>query len=241
MSPTLTQFLRRNGFRFLLLGLLLLTASKKNLRFHIDMQAPGLTSGKDQAAHLSQGDNKAEARSRSSVLQWNGWRFWKRSPDRKSRRQAYSEPVWKLDPEAQDAFVRRFARVAIAERKRYGIPTSFILAHGLLQSQAGYDLRVTRGNNYFGIPCTPDWRGATIEVDGTCYRAYETAWMSFRDHSLFLTQGPYKLAKRPDSLDFAGWIESLKASGYPFPSGLPDAMQQLIEDIPLSVLDEQDQ
>jgi len=39
--------------------------------------------------------------------------------------------------EDQLAYLKRFARVAIAERKKFGLPSSLILAVSLLHSTAG--------------------------------------------------------------------------------------------------------
>jgi len=158
-----------------------------------------------------------------------------------TRRKVVSNWRTPIDPQAQDAFIRRFAHVAIAERKKFGVPSSLILANGLLQSQAGYNQRVRRGNNYFALPCTPDWRGATMTIAGECYRAYDTAWMSFRDHSLFVAKGPYAPQHYLLDSDYEGWIKQLVANGYPVSAEYAEHLIKRIEQLQLFTIDQQEE
>ncbi len=102
-----------------------------------------------------------------------------------SRPQAAPEPV--VDKPAAVAFIRRFENVAVSERKKFGIPSSILLACAYVNSTAGKADWVNRTNNFFALPCEPDWEGETATINGKCLRRYESAWASFRDFSIFLT------------------------------------------------------
>lgn len=245
MQEVVTAFIRKNIVRLIVLGLLIFVATRKHIRFHINLSEPAMAMESKQkplGGPPIEDTGRAAKKQEASVLEpfQLGW-FGKKKTEKGSQPQK-GGASWRapLDPQAQDAFIRRFAHVAIAERKKFGIPSSLILAHGLLQSRAGYDRRVERGNNYFGLPCTPDWRGATITIEGTCYRAYETAWMSFRDHSLFLAKGPYAPQRPLLNSDYEGWIKELIANGYPAPSGYGEQVVELIERLQLFTIDQQE-
>ena len=247
MQEIVTAFIRKNIVRLVVVGLLIFVATRKHIRFHINLSEPAVaveTTQKPPATPPAEGMGRTVEKQEASVLErfQLGW-FGKKQTGKGNRPSKEAATDWRapLDPQAQDAFIRRFAHVAIAERKKFGVPSSLILAHGLLQSRAGYDHRVRRGNNYFGLPCTPDWRGATITVDGTCYRAYETAWMSFRDHSVFVTQGPYAPEQMLLDSDYEGWIEQLVANGYPISAAYAERMIELIEQLQLFTIDQQEE
>jgi len=237
MQQQTTQFLRKNLWRLLLVILLLVVASKKDMRFHLNLNHPAPTSSDSSTSAKPIATNHSKTEKASIIEQFQFRLF----PGRRRSKAtgASTDPVPELDPEAQDAFVRRFARVAITERKKFGIPSSYILANGLLHSRAGYDPRVQLGNNYFGIPCTPDWRGATIQVGGSCYRAYETPWMSFRDHSLFVATGPHSPDQHPLPTDYVGWADATITKGYPANKRYEKAIVGLIEELQLFLIDEQ--
>ena len=124
----------------------------------------------------------------------------------------------------KEEFLDRFYHVAKNEQEKFGIPASIILANGLLHSLGGGRDYTLQGNNYFGIPCTKDWDGATGNYYGKCIRKYDSAWMSFRDHSLFLNQmEPSRLLRSADYKQWAAFIDGL---GY---SGIPNLGTRLIE------------
>ncbi len=108
------------------------------------------------------------------------------------------------------AFVRRFESVAISERKKFGIPASVILACAYLNSAAGKAEGVGQTNNFFALPCSPEWEGEKANVGGRCLRRYETAWASFRDFSIYLTsQDWYGSVKKSAGKDWQKWAKEL--------------------------------
>ncbi len=134
--------------------------------------------------------------------------------------------VWRpdqLSAERVRAFVDRFAHVAAAEEKKFGIPSAIILANGLYHSRGGTSVLVARGNNYFALPCTSRWEGAALRLEGKCYRSYDNAWLSFRDHSLWLARWSAGLSAN----DLAGWAALLEREVYGEP-GLGGRLVELI-------------
>jgi LysM repeat protein len=125
--------------------------------------------------------------------------------------------------QAQDsayrAYIVQFAPLAIAEQQRSGVPAAIKLAQGLLESGAGTGDLTRRSNNHFGIKCKNTWTGERAYHDddarGECFRAYETAEASYRDHSDFLrANGRYAFLFSLPPDDYRGWAEGLKKAGY---------------------------
>jgi len=116
-------------------------------------------------------------------------------------------------------YINKYSAVAVSEMQRTGIPASITLAQGMLESGYGRSSLATKGNNHFGIKCHSNWTGARIYHDdnrrGECFRAYNSALESYRDHSEFLVNGSryselFKLSKT----DYRGWAHGLKKAGY---------------------------
>jgi flagellum-specific peptidoglycan hydrolase FlgJ len=80
--------------------------------------------------------------------------------------------IIEFDESEVNAFVRRFAKVAIAENKKFNIPASVLLSVALLESEAGNNVAAKTQNNYFG---------ATMGK-----KPFSTAWENWRAHSLYL-------------------------------------------------------
>ena len=144
-----------------------------------------------------------------------------------------------IDEKTVEAYLKRFAHVAISERKKYGVPSSIILANGLFHSFAGSRDIAQSGNNHFGIKCSSDWQGDKLTFQNHCYRIYENAWMSFRDHSLFVTSGQNSDLLQLGPIDYKSWANELDKIGF---SEFPDLAENLIaiiEKYDLSQLDYQ--
>jgi LysM repeat protein len=116
-------------------------------------------------------------------------------------------------------YINKYSAVAVSEMQRTGIPASITLAQGMLESGYGRSTLATKGNNHFGIKCHSTWTGARIYHDdnrkGECFRAYNSALESYRDHSEFLVNGSryselFKLSKT----DYRAWAHGLKKAGY---------------------------
>ncbi len=139
-------------------------------------------------------------------------------------------------------YVGRWAGTAVHEMKRSGVPASVTLAQGLLESAAGQSELARQGNNHFGIKCHSAWTGAEFhkdaEIKDECFRAYNDASESFRDHSDFLRyQDRYRFLFDLEPTDYKGWAEGLKKAGYATDPAYPRKLVKLIEEYELFVYD----
>ena len=141
-------------------------------------------------------------------------------------------------------YIGQFKNIAMNNMKVYGIPASIILAQGILESGAGRgDLAVT-ANNHFGIKCHVDWTGESVRHDDDasqeCFRKYNEASESYRDHSLFLTgRGRYSSLFNLSKSDYKGWAKGLRAAGYATDPRYPDKLISYIERYDLGQYDAQ--
>jgi flagellum-specific peptidoglycan hydrolase FlgJ len=143
-----------------------------------------------------------------------------------------------INEETKRGFLKHFHQVAVAERKKYGIPASIILANALLQSYAGKRDVTLKNFNHFALPCNFNWSGESEKVDGKCYRKYENAWTSFRDHSVFITSGKFAKLRNLSNYDYKAWATGLEKLGYPSDiTHLADRLIEIIEQYELEQLD----
>ena len=120
--------------------------------------------------------------------------------------------------QAYQEYFNQYRDIAIEQMMRYHIPASITLAQGVFESGAGKSELATRGNNHFGIKCN-GWSGRRVFHDddqlGECFRAYDSAFESYEDHSKFLTSSQrYRSLFNLDITDYRGWARGLKAAGY---------------------------
>ncbi|MFN0174903.1 MAG: glucosaminidase domain-containing protein [Saprospiraceae bacterium] len=135
-----------------------------------------------------------------------------------------------------EAFLKRFAQVAVSERKKFGIPASVILAAAYANSLAGQHETALAANNFFLLSNADDWEGETAQIGGKTIRKYETAWASFRDFSIHLSsQEWFGSLKKSAGKDCRKWVEKLGMEG------VADSkkMQKVIEAYRLKELDAQ--
>ena len=115
-------------------------------------------------------------------------------------------------------YIDQYKDIAIEQMMKYRIPASITLAQGVFESGAGRSMLAIKGNNHFGIKCH-GWRGRSVyyddDSDNECFRAYESAYDSYEDHSKFLVSGQrYRSLFSLKITDYRGWARGLKAAGY---------------------------
>jgi flagellum-specific peptidoglycan hydrolase FlgJ/LysM repeat protein len=142
-----------------------------------------------------------------------------------------------------EEYLSRFSSIAQEEMRLYGIPASITLAQGILESNSGKGRLSIEANNHFGIKCH-DWTGAKIYHDDDalqeCFRKYNDAKYSYRDHSLFLTtRKRYSKLFDLDKDDYKAWAKELKAAGYATDKHYPNKLISLIERYELYNLDKE--
>ena len=141
-------------------------------------------------------------------------------------------------PSVQEQYIAKYSTVAVAEMYRSGVPASITLAQGLLESGSGKSRLATEGNNHFGIKCHNTWKGKTMLADddakGECFRVYDSAAESFRDHSDFLRyRDRYKFLFEFETTDYKAWAHGLKKAGYATDPSYATKLIKYIEDYEL--------
>lgn len=134
---------------------------------------------------------------------------------------------------SSSGYVERFKDIAIEEMMKTGIPASITLAQGMLESASGNSTLAREANNHFGIKCHSGWTGKTILKDddaaGECFRYYNSAEESYRDHSEFLKRSHYAFLFDLDRDDYKGWAKGLKKAGYATNPRYPELLISLVE------------
>lgn len=236
-------YLNRHWFKFGVIGILLYAFFSKDLSFKIELQAPdeahppaveeqALPAPAVRRSTLTDNRLLSERKSVTDRLKL----FWSGGAE-----EDVDMPMIRIlsqVPESEiKSFLHRFIPVAEDEQKKYGIPASIILANALLFSAGGESGLSREGHNYFALPCTPDWQGETGRHNGQCYRYYENAWMSFRDHSLYLTTGAMARLRSLGADDYRAWAKALEAANYGAMPQLAAQLIKVIEAYDLSVHD----
>ena len=116
-------------------------------------------------------------------------------------------------------YIDIYKNIAIAEMKRSGIPASITLAQGILETENGNSDLVRRSNNHFGIKCKSTWTGESVthtdDAPNECFRKYNSAWDSYKDHSDYLKNTPrYASLFQLAASDYKGWAYGLRKAGY---------------------------
>jgi flagellum-specific peptidoglycan hydrolase FlgJ len=141
----------------------------------------------------------------------------------------------------QEAYIKRFAKVAQNEMHQFGIPASITLAQGLLESQAGKSPLATKNKNHFGIKCFSKncqkghCSNFTDDSHKDFFRIYATAWDSFRAHSQFLQNKRY--AHLIGEQDYRIWAKGLARAGYATDKQYANKLIRLIESLELERYD----
>lgn len=214
------DYLARNWYKVALAILLLFIILKKDLSLQLRLQAPtgepteqprrppereqARQPERERLSESAPATPAPELPSREEEFDLSGS---DRSSDRSARLDRIAEAT-------KRAFRQRFAHVAVSERKKFGIPASLIMGHAFLLSQAGQSEPARTSNNFFALPCTADWQGPRRQAGGACFRRYDKAWTSFRDHSLFLTTGRLAKLRRLHNDDYRGWAHALEKAGF---------------------------
>lgn len=133
-----------------------------------------------------------------------------------------------------EEYISMYKDIAVIEMHAYGIPASITLAQGILESSNGNSRLAKEGNNHFGIKCKSDWTGKTIYVDddapNECFRAYNSALESFKDHSEFLKSNwRYNDLFKLQLTDYKGWADGLRKAGYATNPKYHEILVNLIE------------
>jgi hypothetical protein len=146
---------------------------------------------------------------------------------------------WTQNNATTIAYIAQYKAIAMKEMKRTGVPASITLAQAILESNSGESNLAKNHNNHFGIKCKSDWTGAKAYQDDDakqeCFRAYDNAEVSFKDHSNFLKNRPnYVDLFLLDPVDDTAWAYGLKKAGYATATDYPKKLLKIIDDYELA-------
>lgn len=239
-SP-MAAYLQRNWFKIGIAILLVFILLKKDLTFSVNMRAPA-----EQSKEQQQGPVQKAKKEKSQELMTEAQVTSEKSKptlfdlsvfgSKKNAPRAL-EALQKVEDAVVQSYLKRFARVAVSESEKFGIPASIILANAALQSHAGQRPIAQKSNNHFALPCTPDWQGASEEVDGKCFRTYENAWTSFRDHSYYITTGRMAALKQLKNSDYKTWAKALENGDFSNDADYAMQLIKVVEKYELTKLD----
>ncbi|MFK7808265.1 MAG: glucosaminidase domain-containing protein [Saprospiraceae bacterium] len=224
MQSTLTtanvrDYIRMHWFKILMIGMIVFIFLRKDLSFTINLNNPDATEQEivplkeevhqqqttKKAAPMTANQEIAKAKSSSLFDMLPSISFGGREDAKPKQNE-----IAKVNEATKEAYINRFAKVAISERKKYGVPASIIMANAFLHSVSGTRDMTVVGNNHFGLPCTTNWKGESATYNDACYRHYENAWTSFRDHSLYLTTGSTKDFVKMGTRDYKSWASAME-------------------------------
>jgi len=140
----------------------------------------------------------------------------------------------KVTTEMVLAYIDQYKGIAQDNMRQFGIPSSIILAQGILESGAGTGTLCVQANNHFGIKCHKEWTGPSVRHDDDaaqeCFRKYDDPEQSFRDHADFLrSRKRYASLFDLEIMDYVAWANGLKQAGYATDPGYPSKLAGLIE------------
>ena len=249
------SYLQLNWFKLTLLGMLVFVFLRKDLSFQFNINSPSHIEqnsprGTEQMPINDKGKkgellthkkaipktdigNRAKT-SQTTVLSAIDFPSFSRSTPEESA----AAELAQVDKKTKERYISRFGHVALSESKKYGIPASIILANAILHSSYGQGDLARNGNNHFKIPCTNKWLGESGTYHDACYRHYENAWSSFRDHSLYLTSGRFAKLRQLPANDYRAWAKALEELNYS--DIYNDLAKRLIQIIELSNLQAMD-
>ena len=235
----LVSFAGRHWLRLLIVGVALFLLSDKQVNFNLRLGAPSAPKTVTPAPAHAPAAAPAANHERPVLTDAEPEKpAAARAPEKAGFLERFnlfgsSEPsaydrLTRREEQVIAAFVRRFSNVAQVEQEKFGIPASIILASALLHGQAGEAPPAKTYLNYFALGCQDEWSGATGRIGGRCVRAYENAWTSFRDHSLYLTSGKYEAMTQFSETDYRRWAAGLQELGF---NDNDDLAKQLLQTI----------
>jgi flagellum-specific peptidoglycan hydrolase FlgJ len=244
------SFFTKNWQKVTLLLVIILVFSYKDLTIHFDLSSPFRSHNaapptiEEQFKNGTQGNvnqgftEKVQKDSRKQTFSLFPFLFGS-SEKSKSKVPKTLEGTFKdVKKSKKVAYIKRYSHIAVEEMKQFGIPASIILGQALLHGQAGTGDLSTKANNHFSITCGSSWDGKIYEIQNICYRSYQSAWKSFRDHSELITKGRFIDLKQYSATDYKKWASGLQEKGYSTDKKYAELLTQIIRDFGLDKFDE---
>ena len=226
-SSFIFSFLKRNWFQVSLGILVLYAILKKDLSFSVNLESP---------PPIEQTVKQKREKVMTDLFTENNAKNDKLNilPGEPS---GFSNNLSTISEDDKVKYLKRFAHVAISEKEKFNIPASVILASALLHSRAGTSDFSKNGFNQFSIKCGNDWSGQRKLIEGNCLRKYKSAWLSFRDHSQYITSGKFEALQRLGSKEYKKWSKGLEELNFSNEKNLSNQLISIIEKYKLYEID----
>ena len=127
-----------------------------------------------------------------------------------------------LETDQVKDYIKQFAKIAVTEMEKFGIPASVKMGQAILASWAGDHAATKKVNNHFGML-----------LDGN---SFDSSWENWRAHSLLLQSEYPSLFKNGTS--YKKWAKGLKKSDYTDEKQYDKMLIEVIETYQLYLLDE---
>lgn len=229
LFSSLPGFIARHWLRLLIVGFALLVLTRKQINFNIKLGEPAAIPLKAPApVSVEPSTTLSDAKVIPPTPEEKQGLLSRFNLFGGGAELTRYDALGRVETATVEAFLRRFSNVAQAEQDKFGIPASITLANALLYSAAGTTESATSHNNFFALGCTDDWAGMSGQTGAGCVRAYESAWTSFRDHSLYLTSGKFSPLTQFTETDYRRWAAGLEELGF---NATEDLAQQLMRTV----------
>lgn len=118
-------------------------------------------------------------------------------------------------------FLKAHADIAMRQQKKYGIPSSVILAQMAFESGWGSSPLAQEGHNYFGIKCSRQWLSQGLPYSlhnddrpNEKFCNFNSVEDGVEYHTRLLMSDRYARCWRYGPTDYHHWLMAIKASGY---------------------------
>lgn len=142
------------------------------------------------------------------------------------------------------AFIDTYAVIAMEQQRKYGIPSSVILAQMALESKWGTSDLARLHNNFFGIKCSKKWLDSgkpyacqDDDKPNEKFCSYNNVLESIDDHSRLLKSKKYKKCHKYKDDDHYNWLRAIKASGYASDKNYVSSCESIIKKYRLYLFD----
>ena len=235
MTRFALEWIKKYWFRVVVLSFMLFVLLKKDISFGINFNAP---KGPQQELQQTSPQTIQQKEKREYFTQEGEPTEQQASLMDRLPNLGWSKKNEEVsNPEAMNEYLTKFANTARAESQEFGLPASIILANAMIHSEIGESDLSKNSNNHFNLPCTADWKGQVNWSNKSCYRSYDKAETSFRDHSLFLTTGDNAKLVKLGKTDYKAWAKAVEKIGYSSERKLAKQLIKLIETYRLQQLD----
>jgi flagellum-specific peptidoglycan hydrolase FlgJ len=230
VTNNVSNFILNNWFKLIIIGAGVYIIFQKDMSFTVNFNAPfqEKTEQKQESPAIVKGEKERYSVDAQKLVARSGGLEKFEIPlfTSKTAKIDHLKELDKVSENVQVAYLKRFAHVAISERKKYGIPSSIILANALLHSYAGSDAAAKSSNNHFGL-----------KENGELAQ-FENAWSGFRAHSQYITTGEFIELRKLSKDDYQAWARGLQSLGYSDDKDLAENLLTIIDKFQLYDLDD---